>query len=231
MPRKYCTNCEETNPSGRWRAGPLGKGTLCNACGVWWYRHKTMRRVDLQDPVMSKASKAQEDRHYRELWDDKPKKPQKRKKAFTFKLSKKKTPAKFVDNATLLRQEKEMRAYCKKVDDVVDLFPGLRQTVSSLSDSSSAFDKALTETEKKVAVLNATNRDLLASMSALQRENQSLKNQLRTTNADLKAIRQRIDQESQDMCDLLQSIENIEPIPLPYTASEAELSTPGPIGV
>ena len=34
---RSCQLCEEKN-SKRWRAGPAGPGTLCNRCGIRWYR-------------------------------------------------------------------------------------------------------------------------------------------------------------------------------------------------
>lgn len=35
-PKRKCLNCASTQ-TPQWRQGPLGLGTLCNACGV---RHK-----------------------------------------------------------------------------------------------------------------------------------------------------------------------------------------------
>jgi len=60
---RVCTNCKITD-TVQWRAGPQGKGTLCNKCGLKWakeeglhksYSKKTptkKRKSDGADPII-----------------------------------------------------------------------------------------------------------------------------------------------------------------------------------
>lgn len=54
-----CERCL-TKTTPQWRPGPNGQNTLCNACGLKWFRHEKSKGVQKADAASSALKKSDE---------------------------------------------------------------------------------------------------------------------------------------------------------------------------